>query len=229
MQRCLVSISQPTLFPWIGYFNIIKSSDTFVFFDNVKFEKRSWQMRNRIKSGTKDNEKEIWVRIPTKLEKFETMIKDVLIDNSQDWKKQHMNAFRSSYGKSWEDITFLKEMYLKDWENLTEFNIEFITNCCKFLDIKTTLLRASNLKAEGKRSSLLLNICKELGATDYLTSIGARDYLEKDRNMFETENIKIHYHDYTHTIYKQHGKTFMPQLSVLDLLFNEKENANNFI
>jgi len=61
----IVSISQPTLFPWLGYYNIIKKSDVFVFLDNIKFEKRSWQMRNKLKSISSGAELETWIRIPT--------------------------------------------------------------------------------------------------------------------------------------------------------------------
>ena len=70
----IVSISQPTLFPWLGYFNIIKNSDIFVFLDNVKFEKRSWQMRNRLKATVNTDKSEEWVRIPTQLKKSDTLI-----------------------------------------------------------------------------------------------------------------------------------------------------------
>ena len=37
----IISISQPTLFPWLGYFDMIDKSDIFVFLDNVKFEKKT--------------------------------------------------------------------------------------------------------------------------------------------------------------------------------------------
>lgn len=225
----IVSISQPTLFPWLGYYNIIKNSDIFVFLDNTKFEKRSWQMRNRIKAVSKESETEVWVRIPTKVDHSNTMIKDVLIDNKQDWRVKHVKAFKSHYGKSFDEIDFLKEMYQKNWEKLADFNIDFIKNCCKFLDIKTKLTRASQLSVSGKKSELLLNICKKLGAKKYLTSVGARDYLEKDRKIFEYSNIEIIYHNYKHTIYNQKGQKFMENLSILDLLFNEKTQAKKFI
>ena len=74
-----LSASQPTLYPWIGYFNMIKNCDVFVFLDNVKFKKQTWHMRNRLKSGSKIDELEMWVHIPTNLNKTNTLIKDVLI------------------------------------------------------------------------------------------------------------------------------------------------------
>ena len=224
----IVSIIQPALFPWLGYFDIIKRSDVFVFFDNVQFEKRNWQMRNKIKVVTKDEETWQWISMPTTKVTQNTLIKDALIDNNKKWKSQHLNAFQAHYGNDYKSISFLTKMYEKDWEKIVDFNIEFITNCCAFFGIDTKLVRASDLSATGKRSQLLLNICKELGATEYLSGPTAKAYLENDREIFDNENIKITYHDYKHPVYKQKGKTFIEKLSILDLLFNEKENSSAF-
>ena len=224
----IVSISQPTLFSWIGYYNIIKNSDVFVFLDNVKFKKRDWHMRNRLKM-IGDKESWTWISIPTKSINENTMIKDAQIDNSKNWIKKHQKTFENLYGKNYTKINFLTKMYEKNWEFLADFNIEFIRNCCDYLDIKTTLKKASDLRVTGKKSELLLNICEEIGATKYLTSVGARDYLEKDKKTFENADIEIMYHNYKHPIYKQRGNQFIENLSILDLLFNELENSKNFV
>ena len=224
-----IHVSQPTLFPWIGYFNMIKNSDVFVFLDNVKFKKQTWHMRNRLKSGSKVNETEVWIRIPTKLPRTETMIKDVFIDNNQDWKKKHLDNFQYNYGRKYEDILFLKELYQKDWEKIADFNIEFITKCCQFLDISTTLVRASELDVKGKKSHLVLDICKQLKADELLANMGSEGYLEKDKAIFKSENIEISYHNYDHPEYNQNGDVFIKNLSVLDLLFSENENSKTFI
>ena len=44
----IVAIMQPTYLPWVGYFNLINKSEYFVFLDDVQFDKRSWQQRNKI-------------------------------------------------------------------------------------------------------------------------------------------------------------------------------------
>jgi len=224
----IVSIIQPALFPWLGYFDIIKKSDIFVFFDNVKFEKRNWQMRNKIKVLAQNDESWIWINIPTKDVSQKTLIKDALIDNTKDWKTRHLHMFYSHYGKDVDDIQFLLDIYEKNWEKICEFNIEFISKCCNFLEIDTEMVRASNLDVDGKRSQLLLEICKKLGATEYLSGPTAKAYLENDKSIFEQEKIKIMYHDYKHPIYKQRGKTFIEKLSILDLLFNEKKGSKNY-
>jgi len=224
-----VSISQPTLFPWIGYFNMIKNSDVFVFLDNVKFKKQTWHMRNRIKSSSKIDEAEFWIRMPTKLSKTDTMIKDVFIDNNQNWKQKHLDNFQYNYGNKYEDILFLKELYLEDWKRIADFNIEFITKCCEYLEIPTQLVRASEMEVKGKKSHLVLDICKQLNADTLIANRGSENYLEKDRSIFIAENIDIKYQNYSPTKYNQHGEIFFENLSVLDLLFSEKHNSRNII
>lgn len=224
-----VSISQPTLFPWIGYFEMIKDSDVFVFLDNVQFKKQTWQMRNRLKNGSKIEDSEIWIRIPTKSARTGTLIKDVTIDNAQDWKQKHIDIFQSNYGKKYKQIPFLKELYQNEWTGIADFNITFITKCCQYLGITTKLVLASEINAKGKKAQLVLDICKQMNATELLANSGSRVYLEQELDLFSEETIKISYHEYKHPHYAQKGAVFLDHLSVLDLLFSELENAKKFI
>ena len=225
----IVSIAQPTFFPWIGYYNIIKNSNTFVFLDNVKFEKHSWQMRNRIKNSSKQNDSEVWMSIPTKDVTSDTLIKDVLIDNSKNWKEKHIKTLKNNYSKTFQQIKFLAQIYDKEWNRLVDFNIESIIKCCKHLGIKTKLIKASDLLVVGKKGDLVLNICKELNANEYFSTIGSKDYLEDYRSSFDDAGIKITYHDYTHPTYNQKGNNFLPNLSILDLILSELDKAHKFI
>ncbi len=186
-------------------------------------------MRNRLKIRTNVEEGEIWVRIPTRAAKSNTLIRDVIIDNNQDWKQKHLDIFQSNYGNDYKRITFLKNLYLKDWQKIADFNITFITLCCQFLEIPTKLVLASELEAKGKKSRLVLDICKKLNADELLANNGSRDYLEKDKEIFVKEHIKVTYHNYTHPRYRQSGDVFLEHLSVLDLLFSELENSKHFI
>jgi hypothetical protein len=225
----IVAISQPTLFPWIGYFNIIKNSDIFVFLDTVKFKKQCWQNRNRLKFVSKGGDSFFWIRMPVKSSKSDILIKDVCIDNSLDWRNEHKKTFLSNYGKEYEEIEFLQEIYKHDWQKLVDFNIEFITKCCEFLEIGTKLVKSSDMDCEGKKGDLVLDICKKLDATEYLSGVACANYLEDYRKKFDENNIRIAYHDYLDPIYNQRGTQFIEKLSILDLVFNEQKNAKNFI
>ena len=133
----IVGIAQPTFFPWIGYYNIIKNSNMFVFLDNVKFEKHSWQMRNRVKNSSKHSDSEVWMSVPTKGVTNNTLIKDVIIDNTKNWKQKHVKTLKNNYSKSFQEIKFLTQIYDNEWNKLVDFNIESITKCCQYLGIKT--------------------------------------------------------------------------------------------
>ena len=43
-----LAIMQPYFFPYIGYFQLIKSVDEFVIYDNIQYTKKGWINRNRI-------------------------------------------------------------------------------------------------------------------------------------------------------------------------------------
>jgi len=89
----------------------------------------------------------------------------------------------------------------------------------EWLNIKTEIIFDSELDVTGKSSEHLLNICKKLGATKYLSGPGGRDYLNE--KIFEQNKIKVEYQKYNPIIYSQmHTKSFVPNLSILDLLFN---------
>jgi hypothetical protein len=86
------------------------------------------------------------------------------------------------------------------------------------LGMTTPLIRASGLHLDGSRSELLCSICKALGATEYLSGPSGRDYL--DESIFAVEGIAVRYHQFTHPTYKQLYDSFVPGLSILDLLAN---------
>ena len=134
-----------------------------------------------------------------------------------------------NYGNKYKDIAFLEDIYKKDWEKIADFNIEFITECCKFLEIDSELIRGSELDVLGKKSHLILNTCMEVKADVLLANSGSKIYLEKDKDIFEKENIKIEYHNYNPIKYSQRGALFIDNLSILDLLFAEGKNSKHFI
>ena len=89
-----VSIHQPNYIPWIGYFEKIFLSDTFVFFDNVQMPmNKSLVSRNKILFQSKP----MWLTIPTEKGGIKP-IKEVKISDTK-WKKKHLNTLYHAYGK----------------------------------------------------------------------------------------------------------------------------------
>ena len=82
-----IAIMQPYLFPYIGYFSLIKNTDHFVFFDTPQYIRKGWINRNRI-LGTKG--KDIYFTVPVEKCPRETPIKDVKISYNEDWQEKWM-------------------------------------------------------------------------------------------------------------------------------------------
>ena len=90
---------------------------------------------------------------------------------------------------------------------------------CDILDIRTQLVRTSDLAAEGTKDDRLISICRELGATTYLSGPSARDYIDEEK--FEEAGIELRYKDYTgYPEYSQRFPPFDHYVTVLDLLFH---------
>ena len=92
-----VAIMQPTFFPWLGYFSLVKYSDTFIFLDDVQFEKRSWQQRNRVNSKNG----ELFISLPVFSKRlFEQKIAEVEVVNFQSVYNKLLRTLRHSYSKA---------------------------------------------------------------------------------------------------------------------------------
>ena len=48
-----IAIMQPYFLPYIGYWQLMKASDIFVIYDNIKYTKKGWVNRNRYLSNGK--------------------------------------------------------------------------------------------------------------------------------------------------------------------------------
>lgn len=226
----IVSIHQPETFPWLGFFHKIYLADTFVFLDTVQFKKNNFQNRNKIKIGEKDS----WLTIPIQDHSLSTHIKDIKINwNDHKFAKKHLSTIEQNYSKSpyFKDIfPFLKDLYEKKPEFLTDFNISFITFILDKLGIKTKVLKSSSLNLSGIASGgteVTLQICKVLGAKTYLSGSGAKVYL--DQELFKKNDIEVYFQDFKHPEYKQQGGNFIPYLSILDLYFNHGPRSLDII
>jgi hypothetical protein len=74
-------------------------------------------------------------------------------------------------------------------------------------------------------SERVLDVCRAIGATEYLTGLGAMNYIDYD--IFEAAGVRICYMDYKLTPYAQLHGEFNPFVSAIDLLFNLGPAARN--
>ncbi len=217
VQSMIVAIHQPNFLPWLGFFYKMLKADIFVFLDNVQFSKNSYQNRVKIKSS----QGAIWLTVPN-LHNFGQLTKDMRMNNKEPWREKHLKTFEMNYKKAPYFNTFyplISEIYYKkDWELLSEFNIELIKIICNFLGIKTKTIKASDLDVSGSSTGLLVSIVKKLGGSVYLSGYGGMKY--QDEEKFKENGIELIYTDFKHPVYPQLWGDFIEGLSIIDLIFN---------
>lgn len=221
-----VAILQSSYIPWKGFFDIINDVDTFVFFDDVQYTSRDWRSRNRVIS----NGSPIWLSIPAGSD-TKRLINEVKLADP-GWQRKHWTTIRQAYAKSPFFKNYaaqLEDIYLgRNWESLSEFNQHMIRVLTEILGINTRFIDATSLSAEGAKTERLINVCRKVGGTHYLSGPAARDYIEPE--LFEQANIELEYKDYSgYPQYSQASETFEHAVSVLDLLFNTGTSAPDFI
>jgi len=225
---------QPTFNPWLGYFDLIENVDKFIFLDTVQLNQQSWQTRNKLKIQNK----ELLYSLPIQKnkQKSELLIKDVLLDFRKfDFRKKLFKTIEQNYKKAKyfnEVNNFIRELVLFETEFLSEYNINIITAISKKLTFYTKMVVLSNsdFKTSGSKGELILNICKHYSATDYISPLGSKNYLDKESKKFQNSEIDIYYQYYNHPIYNQLGKEFIPYIGIFDLLYNEGfENSKKII
>ncbi|WP_135081477.1 WbqC family protein [Terasakiella sp. SH-1] len=224
-----ISIHQPAYLPWLGYMDKIIQSDIFVYLDTVQFQKNSFQNRNKILTANGP----LWLSIPvlTKGKLFELSLKEIEIDSKQKWQKKHLNSIRLNYKKAIcykEIFPEISEFYQKEFRTLSDICFEMLTYYCHKLGITTQIIKSSELGFfDSQKSDLVLDICKSLSATSYLSGSLGRNYL--DLPSFERENIEVKFQDYIHPTYQQvTGAEFIPYMAIIDLLMNEQEAGTIF-
>lgn len=224
-----VVILQPSYIPWRGYFDQIRRADLFIFYDDVQYDKHGWRNRNQIKTAQGRQ----WLTIPVHSRGVTegTAIKDVMIDWSKPWNKNHMKALTFAYNKSPYFKTYfpLLESFLGRSDSyLADFTIETTIALSRELGITSTrFLRSSGLPGiHGTRTDRLIQILNHVGAKHYISGPSARDYVEQDK--FEQAGITLEYMEYNYPEYPQQYPPFDPYVSVLDLMFMVGEESGNY-
>ena len=163
-------ITQPNLFPWLGYFHQVKEADVFIVLDNVQYNKREWQNRNRIvmRNGVIK-----YLTIPVKKAPQKTQIANIYVSDSFN-PKTLSDAFASAYAN-----TPLFDQALNTLDNflalyastscnhvlLRDLNVNFIKYICDLLGWSKTILFASDLMSSNSSvdysaTARLVQLCK---------------------------------------------------------------------
>lgn len=222
----IVAIHQPQFMPWLGYYDKIVRSDIFVFLDNVQFKKNEFQNRNKIKTA----QGWMWLTVPV-LYAYPERINEVKINNRVDWRKKHVKTLAINYQKAPYFHSLFPELerfYAGDAEYISEVNKESVLLLLRLLGVhKKTEVASSLGDLPEEPSERLAAICECLSADTYLSGSGGKDYL--DLEPFNKKGIAVAFQTFKPPIYPQLYGDFIPNLSLLDLLFNHGPDSLNIL
>jgi hypothetical protein len=213
----ILSAHQPSLIPWLGLLAKVAAADLFCIFDCVPDDGSGFANRQRIKTAQGAQ----WLTVPVR-KSLDTPIKDVQIASDQPWARKTWRTIELAYQKAPYFATYsdgLKRAFLgTTWESLNDLDETMLFFFLNAFNIQTPVVAASDYSFQGAKSDLVLDMCRQLGASQYLFGSQGRDYA--DVASFEAAGITPLFQEYRHPVYQQLHGAFVEKLGALDLLFN---------
>lgn len=222
-----IAIMQPYLFPYIGYWQLMKSVDIFVLLNDVNYIKKGFINRNFLLL----NDKQKRFTLEIKNASQNKLIKDIETGNNTN---KIIQMIYHAYKKSdyFEEVFEIvkKSLEGKDNSNLSELLFNSINLMKEYLDIKCKLILSSDLDLEQKFTGQerIIKICKILNAESYINNIsGSHLY---DKSLFRKNGIKLFFCEAQIFKYNQFYSDFKPGLSIIDVtMFNDKTKLKKML
>jgi len=227
-----IAIMQPYFFPYLGYFGLIKHTDKWIVLDVVQFIRHGWIERNRILKPTDGWQ---YVCVPLEQHKRDTLIKDIEIRQTENWKQKilsqliHYKKKAPFYNSV---IDFLNDCFKYDTNNISLLDSYLLKRTCDYLqmDFNYEIYSEMNLSIEPicAPGDWALYISKALGATEYINLPGGIELF--DKNNFEDHGIKLTFFNINIKEYNQKSSNFEKGLSILDvMMFNSPETIQEML
>ncbi len=224
----IVSAHQPYFCPYPGYFAKAMRSDVFVVLDAVQFPRgSSWVTRNRFKN----DQGAFWMSVPVKKKGLGLQrIDGVRVLREGGWGRKHLESIRTAYARAPyldDHLPVFERAFTHGQELIRDLDLELITHALKYLGSGTRVVLQSSLHARGNGTGLLVELCRELKASAFLTYASARKYL--DEGLFADAGIALSFFSPQPVVYPQLWGDFIPNLSVFDLLLTCGEKSREIM
>lgn len=225
-----IAVMQPYIFPYLGYFKLIANVDRFICYDNVQYIVRGFINRNKILINGEPKYFNFQI---DKADQFKP-INQVSLKNFNKAKAKLLNQLYFSYKKALffeETYSFIEELFIKDFEYISNFNCYTLGELSKALNLETTFIRSSELELENfdtlSKEDKLDSLIKNQKATCVVMPPGSKDLYKDWTPNSECEKETLEISSFT---YKQFSGEFVNYLSIIDvLMFNGFENTSKIL
>ena len=175
--------------------------------------------RNRCVIATTQGTQALTVPIE-KYDGLKCEMRDIRISDHGDWRRLHWNALASAYGESpffdfYADD--LRPFFEKRWQFLYDYDLEITMKMCELLDIRPSLHRTEEyIKKSDFTDNTMMG--KKSESNDEIDDF--REVIHPKHPLPDSTFVPRPYYQ----VYRQKFG-FLPNLSILDLLFNEGNEA----
>ena len=215
-----VTVHQPNYLPYLGLFHKMARADVFVVFDTAQYSRQlGYHNRNLIKTPRGAQ----WITVPVRHGTLHA-IRDVQIGDDR-WANRHCQTLDANYRRAPYYQSYAQELKAvlgKPWTHLAELNECLIGLLARWLNIPTKMIRASSLPAPPTTdpTSKILHFVRCVGGDTYLSGQGGHGYLDEA----QFTDVRLEYDEFVPTPYPQLFGDFIPNLSVVDAIFNRGES-----
>ncbi len=189
----LIAIHQPEYFPWLGYLDKARQVEAFVLLDSVQFDRSSLQHRAKVLGPNGA----LWLTIPF-VHKFPQRIDEVMFADAR-WASKHLKSIQAAYGRApgfKAAFPKIEAVLTRKYERMVDATMATVELLFDAFGVRPPqVVRSSSLEVAGDKADLVLDICRALGATRYLSGRTGASYLT------ETEapatGVEIHVQSFT--------------------------------
>jgi hypothetical protein len=218
-----IAIMQPYIFPYLGYFSLLKNVDSFIFLDDVSYINKGWINRNRINT---QNGVSYFV-IPLNSASQNKKINEIEVVSEKKWRDKLLKTIEYSYSKApfykktleiFEKIILSSELYISEVAKNSILEISrYLQLRCEFIN-SSSIFNNSHLKGEDR----ILDICKQIKCSNYYNLPGGKDLYHIE--LFLEQGVELNFINPIAYEYNVSPLIYQPNLSIVDvLMFNSPE------
>lgn len=224
---------QPYFFPYLGYYQLLQASDTFVFFDDVNYINKGWINRNNMIQ----KDKPLMFTVPLLKASQNRLINEIELLDFDKWKNGFLKQIQHNYSKApfyTTIISWLNNVFdSQHFTHIGQLAMASISSVASLLELEVQLLKSSDIGYTREDTSSgqdkILSICSILKADHYINAINGRELYNQES--FVTKNVLLSFIQMPEISYHQWNNTpFVPYLSILDvLMFNGTEKTKQLL
>ncbi len=196
---------QPYFLPYLGYFQLMKAVDTFIYYDDVNYIKQGWINRNNISLDGKDYLFTLELQGASSFKK----INEIEVGRNRDklYKTFVQSYSHAFYFERVKELLF--DIFYSEEKNLFQYIFQTHLRIFYYLKFDVNCIVSSEMQKDCslKGKDKVIDICKRMDADTYINAFGGQHLY--DRQEFKENGIDLFF---------IHPAEDLPRRSILDVM-----------